>query len=303
MDRARLLSDLHSPGVAPFRLRASFSFVGAAFATVEGTYTEVWVSTSRWRKEIAIKDEKRIEVGGLRKRWILETSNFPEIGARIPGILFPFTPDTSALEFVSVSEQPLSGLTAECAFTKPDSRLQLHSAFCFDKRSGVLVQKAVPQVRLRNIVSNDCEYGSFLRFGGHSVPHEVACFEDRHRKLDAKLIELSSEPSPELGLFTPPPGSIELGQCPVKMEPPRAVHSPSPQWPQISRDQSSQVLVSLVVDEKGKPRNVKVENSAGTRVDRAAVSAVSGWQFKPATCEGEPMSTMLNVQVDFRLYQ
>jgi hypothetical protein len=30
MERARLLSDLHSLGVAPFRLRATFSFVGAA---------------------------------------------------------------------------------------------------------------------------------------------------------------------------------------------------------------------------------------------------------------------------------
>jgi hypothetical protein len=48
-----------------------------------GTYTEVWVSTFQWRKEIAIKDEKRIEVGGLKKRWILEASNFPEIGGRL----------------------------------------------------------------------------------------------------------------------------------------------------------------------------------------------------------------------------
>jgi hypothetical protein len=60
-----------------------FHLLEPPLATVEGTYMGVWVSTFQWRKEIATKDEKRIEVGGLKKRWILETSNFPEIGGRL----------------------------------------------------------------------------------------------------------------------------------------------------------------------------------------------------------------------------
>lgn len=62
------------------------------------------------------------------------------------------------------------------------------------------------------------------------------------------------------------------------------------------------VTVSLVVDIKGKPQNVRVLRRGRKNYDDSALSAVRAWRFKPATCNGDPMPIQINVEVDFRLY-
>lgn len=303
LDKARQLSDIRSPSAPPFRLNATFSFIGADLETIQGTYTEVWVSDSQWRRETVVKDSQRVEVGGATRMWQLDnTEDFPEQAAQLPILINIFPSKSTKFLFESIADHPEMDPLAECAMTRPDSR-HLKSAFCYDKKSGALLEKIFPEVRSRNTVANSCDYGSFRKFGDFWFPREMACFEDRHSKLNAKVIDLSLDSSPDPALFTPPPGATELGRCPVKLEPPRATDSPGPQWPVGSRDQSSQVMLSLIVDSKGRPQNVKVVNSGGVRIDQAAVSAVHKWRFRPATCNGEPMPARINVQVDFRLYQ
>src|SRR5277367_4778453 len=64
LEKARQLSNIRSPNAPAFRLKATFSFTGRDLETVEGTYTEVWISRSQWRREILVKDFHRIEVAG-----------------------------------------------------------------------------------------------------------------------------------------------------------------------------------------------------------------------------------------------
>ena len=300
MDKARHLSDIRSPNAPSFRLKATFSFNGRDLQRVEGTYTEIWVSNSQWRRETVVNNWRRVEIGGATRFWLLDnTDGFPEPGALLPSILSMFPTTSANLAFESVSDHAEMDPPAECAITEPDAR-HLKLGFCFDKKSGVLLQRILPEVRPTNIVANSCQYGSFRKIGDHWFPREIACFEDRHRKLDAEVVDLSTEPSPDAALFTPPPGAIELGNCSVKAEPPRAVNTPNPGLPFGSPDQNSKVTVSLVVDTKGKTQNVRVVDSGGVHSDKAAISAVSSWRFKPATCNGEPMPMMIKVQVDFR---
>jgi TonB family protein len=115
------------------------------------------------------------------------------------------------------------------------------------------------------------------------------------------IVELSAEASPDIALFTPPAGAIEMGNCLVKPEPPKPVSTPDPRFPMGSRDRSAMVTLSLIVDAKGKTQYVRVTRSGGKSFDDQAASTVRDWKFKPATCNGEPVGTQISVEIHYQL--
>jgi TonB family protein len=62
------------------------------------------------------------------------------------------------------------------------------------------------------------------------------------------------------------------------------------------------VLVGLVVDAEGKPREVHVVKSFRPDFDANAVAAVEKYQFKPALHEGKAVPVWVNVEVNFKRY-
>jgi protein TonB len=61
------------------------------------------------------------------------------------------------------------------------------------------------------------------------------------------------------------------------------------------------VVVSVIVDELGRPRNVTVLRSLGLGLDQKAVEAVSQWRFKPGLKGGKPVPVFATIEVNFRL--
>jgi TonB family protein len=61
------------------------------------------------------------------------------------------------------------------------------------------------------------------------------------------------------------------------------------------------VVLSLVVDEEGRPRDLRVVESLGHGLDEAAVTAVSGWKFRPVLLNGRAEPVPATVSVDFHL--
>jgi TonB family protein len=297
MDKARKLSDIRAASAPAFRLTATFSFVDKDLETLQGTYTEVWVSKLRWRRETVVKNWRSIEVGGATGSWLLDNADdFPEPAARLPNVTGMFPPNSSDLVFASIDDHKETDPPIGCAVTAPDS-LRVQSAYCFDAKIGVLLQRVSPQFRPGQLVAESCDYGSFQKTGDYWFPREMVCFEDRHRKLDAKVIDLSLNPTTDPAIFTPPPGAIEIDNCPVTPQPPRAISAPDPAG---HFDHYHRVDLSLVVDKKGKPQHVRVIRSRGTPLDEAALRAVKAWQFLPGTCNGEPIALPIEVNVSFR---
>jgi protein TonB len=60
-------------------------------------------------------------------------------------------------------------------------------------------------------------------------------------------------------------------------------------------------VVSLIVGADGIPRDVKLVKSIGKTLDEKAIAAVTTWKFEPATKDGIPVATQINVEVMFRL--
>lgn len=77
-----------------------------------------------------------------------------------------------------------------------------------------------------------------------------------------------------------------------------------PTYPSASRRASEEgtVRLKVLVDEKGRPRDVAIATSSGfARLDQAAMEAVRKWRFVAATDGTNPVSAWTQVAITFRL--
>jgi periplasmic protein TonB len=63
------------------------------------------------------------------------------------------------------------------------------------------------------------------------------------------------------------------------------------------------VRAQVVVDDQGRPQNLKVLRSLGLGLglDQKAIEAVSQWRFKPGLKDGKPVPVLATIEVNFRL--
>jgi periplasmic protein TonB len=85
---------------------------------------------------------------------------------------------------------------------------------------------------------------------------------------------------------------------------PRALNTPDPDYSEEARKAKYQgtVVLWLIVDQGGRPRDVKVARALGMGLDQKAIEAVRRWTFEPAMKDGKPVAVQINVEVNFRLY-
>ena len=64
---------------------------------------------------------------------------------------------------------------------------------------------------------------------------------------------------------------------------------------------SGSVLLKLVIGTDGVPRNFQLLRGCGYGLDEQAAQTVSRWRFRPGLKDGNPVATLANVEVNFRL--
>lgn len=84
---------------------------------------------------------------------------------------------------------------------------------------------------------------------------------------------------------------------------PGVIFKVEPEYSEEARKAKFQgtVLLSIVVDEKGLPRDIKVVRSIGLGLDEKAIEAVQKWRFRPGMRNGKPVPVFATVEVNFRL--
>ena len=87
------------------------------------------------------------------------------------------------------------------------------------------------------------------------------------------------------------------------MSAPSVMSKVEPEYSEEARKAKWQgtVVLSVIVDELGRPRNIRVFRSLGLGLDQKAVDAVSQWRFKPGRKDGKPVPVIATIEVNFRL--
>jgi len=85
---------------------------------------------------------------------------------------------------------------------------------------------------------------------------------------------------------------------------PQAVSTPDPEYTEEARNAKTQgtCILWLIVDDQGRPRDIRVVRGLGMGLDAKAIEAVKQWKFQPALKDGHPVNVQISVEVGFRLY-
>jgi periplasmic protein TonB len=118
------------------------------------------------------------------------------------------------------------------------------------------------------------------------------------------------QPPAETAISIPPapPAVVEPSPGPAMSESKslEVTRRVDPIYPPASRrmNEEGAVRLRVLIDERGRPQEVKVAKSSGfPRLDEAAVTAVKRWVFAPAMQGGAAVSTWTQVSVVFQLTQ
>ena len=84
---------------------------------------------------------------------------------------------------------------------------------------------------------------------------------------------------------------------------PQLLFKVEPEYSEEARKAKFQgtVVLYIVVDEKGLPRDLKVVRPLGLGLDEKALEAVTKWRFKPGYKDGRPVAVVATIEVNFRL--
>jgi protein TonB len=87
------------------------------------------------------------------------------------------------------------------------------------------------------------------------------------------------------------------------VSPPRVLSKVEPKYSERARKAKRQgtVVLQLIVDEHGRPQDLKVSRALGLGLDQEALEAVKKWTFKPGMKDGKPVPVIATIEVNFRL--
>jgi TonB family protein len=85
---------------------------------------------------------------------------------------------------------------------------------------------------------------------------------------------------------------------------PQAISTLDPEYTEEARNAKTQgtCILWLIVDDQGRPRDIRVVRGLGSGLDARAVDAVKQWRFQPAMKDGHPVNVQISVEVGFKLY-
>jgi len=86
------------------------------------------------------------------------------------------------------------------------------------------------------------------------------------------------------------------------IKPPKATHSPDPEYPKIPVDAEPRgVVVMLIgINTKGRVELVHVLRASNEAFQDSAVNTVKTWKFSPAKKDGKPVPVQITVEMHFQ---
>jgi len=204
-----------------------------------------------------------------------------------------------------------AGLLPRADF-QPDSLHGVGTAYCFDSQAPVLVSTL-----MNHTITNS--FSHIQKFQDHNISGHIDISYVGEKRLEADLEEFT-EIKTDDAAFTPatdaavPPiriatiktvsttstpgggmdAGIKAGALLVRVPP---IYPPSARAAHIS----GKVVIQALIVKDGIPQNAKVVSSPDESLSQAALDAVRQWRYQPYTLNGEPVSVMTTINLEFTL--
>jgi TonB family protein len=302
IQKAREVSDIRADGAPAFRMEGTFRIIPKKGGKeIEGTYAEIWISRTKWRREAQTSSSQNVEIGAGSKSWVVPAGADRLSKALSPRLTLrpqPFSRD--AAEISRVSERQIDSIKMTCFESKTRWEKVVD---CVDPANSVLLVHETVSRSTPAPFHQSCMYRKYEKFGQRLFPRSIRCTSDPDDDVELTILKLVAEPLPDEALFARPPGAVEVGNCQTRPNPPQAVYTRDPAYPgHHSENFNVTVVLWTIVGEDGKPRDSRVARSVGKDFDQAALDALENWTFKPATCQGSPIALPINVEITFRKF-
>ncbi len=297
--KAHKISDIRAEGAPAFRLEGTFLSIPKETdgPKVEGSYTEVWVSATKWRREVKTSSSTLVEIGIGTKIWHADSGS-----DRLWMVLSP--PLTrypermiagKAAEIDRISDRRVDSLKMTCVESKSNGWKAID---CLDPSTSVLLIHEISGGPNWNPFHYSCIYRYYEQFGDELFPRSVRCRNGPGDNVMLTILKLSKEVTPDESLFAKPPGAVETRNCQTDVSAPSPTYTPNVEHP----GQHSQVITVVLwtaVDENGNARDTKIARTGGDYFDHLALNALRQWKFKPAMCGGAPIAVAMEIEMKF----
>ncbi len=271
---------------------------------LDGTYRLLWDGPEHWREEISLPGYTELQVGGKGTVWIHRSTDF---------IPLPVYQLHAALGFGSVAGADTGHFESfvQLGLTPKDRVKKLH----FRKQHGdrlTCVETEDEQKSSWEVCVNDStgtlfrgasyEDRDFRPVSGKVFPRFLSFLENGKTVVKVNVNDLIAPAEFPLNSFTPLVAVSAEAGCMNPM-PYRRVKSLAPQYPQDARQQRIEgtVVVDVWIGTDGFPRIHKVTASPNASLEKATSTALTGWHYEPATCEGRPVQVETVLRINYTI--
>lgn len=297
--KARKISDIRAEGAPAFRLEGTFRSIPkeAGGREIKGSYTEVWVSATKWRREVRTSSSTLVEIGIGTQIWHANTGS-----DRLWAVLSPpvtrsheqmIAGDTAEID--KISDRQVDSLKMTCVESKSNWSKGID---CLDPGTGALLIHEISGGTKWSPFHYSCIYRNYEQFGEELFPRSVRCRNRPGDTIELTIFKLSNETTPDEALFAKPPGAVETRHCQAGVNAPSPIYTPDAILPG-QHGQKITVVLWTAVDENGNVRDSKIARTGGDYFDHLALNTLRQWKFKPAMCGNVPIAVAMEIEMNF----
>lgn len=193
--------------------------------------------------------------------------------------------------FGDVRKQKIQGKEVWCFDRKlPQAKTKL----CFDVAKSMLVHESSSE--------SHTEYSDYASLGASMYPQRVRVFRENMAPFELDQISITPSDAND-DLFKAPQNALEIEKCDDE-KPPVAISTPEPSFPDGAKDarQEAMTVINVVLNNEGKIVSAEALGPDSYGFGKNSVDSIKTWRFKPATCNGRPVATEMNIEMSFRLH-
>ena len=145
------------------------------------------------------------------------------------------------------------------------------------------------------------ELNGYRDAGGKKLPQTINVIVNGMKIVELANLHAEHIASPSASLTAPPAGAWKDESLPCALGQGNIVKRVAPEYPAIARENNEYgtVVVGILLGNDGSVKSSAVMQSAGPRLDQAALDVVKKWQFQPYVCGGHPVEALSDVSIQF----